>query len=48
MKQIAASEHELRSGSAELVSREEVLEMVDRSEDVEERGLDLDVQAAGR
>lgn len=31
-KQIATSEHELRSGDAELVSREEVLEMMDRDE----------------
>lgn len=28
-KQIAASEHELRSGDAELVSREDVVEMMD-------------------
>jgi metal-responsive CopG/Arc/MetJ family transcriptional regulator len=28
-KQIAASEHDLRSGEAELVSREEVVEMMD-------------------
>jgi Arc/MetJ-type ribon-helix-helix transcriptional regulator len=28
-KQIAAGEHELRSGDAELVSREEVVEMMD-------------------
>ena len=28
-KQIAASEHELRSGDAELVSREEVIELMD-------------------
>jgi Arc/MetJ-type ribon-helix-helix transcriptional regulator len=34
-KQIAASEHELRSGNAELVSREEVVEMMDRGEDDE-------------
>jgi len=34
-KQIAASEHELRSDSAELVSRDEVLEMMDRDEDDE-------------
>jgi len=31
-KQIAASEHDLRSGDAELVSREEVLEMLDRDD----------------
>jgi metal-responsive CopG/Arc/MetJ family transcriptional regulator len=31
-KQIAAGEHELRSGDAELVSREEVVEMMDRDE----------------
>jgi len=34
-KQIAASEHDLRSGSTELVSREEVLEMMGRGEDAE-------------
>ncbi len=34
-KQIAASEHELRSGDAELVSREEVVEMIDRNDDAE-------------
>lgn len=34
-KQIAASEHNLRSGEAELVSREEVVEMMDRDEDDE-------------
>ncbi|PSQ26290.1 CopG family transcriptional regulator [Halobacteriales archaeon QS_9_68_17] len=34
-KQIAASEHDLRSGSAELVSREEVVEMMGRGEDDE-------------
>ncbi|WP_128477995.1 ribbon-helix-helix domain-containing protein [Halorussus pelagicus] len=34
-KKIAASEHELRSGSAELVSREEVAEMMGRDEDDE-------------
>jgi len=34
-KQIAASEHDLRSGDAELVSREEVVEMMGRSEDAE-------------
>ena len=33
-KQIAASEHDLRSGQAELVSREEVLKMMGRDEDV--------------
>jgi len=32
-KGIAASEHELRSGSAELVSREEVVELLDQGED---------------
>ena len=32
-KQIAAGEHELRTGDADLVSREEVLEMMDRHED---------------
>jgi len=32
-KQIAASEHELRTGDAEFVSREEVLELVDRGDD---------------
>jgi metal-responsive CopG/Arc/MetJ family transcriptional regulator len=32
-KQIAASEHELRTGDVELVSREDVLEMMDRDED---------------
>ncbi|ERH02967.1 MAG: hypothetical protein J07HN6_00285 [Halonotius sp. J07HN6] len=32
-KQIAASEHDLRSGDAELVSREEVVEMMDRDDD---------------
>jgi len=31
-KQIAASEHDLRSGDAELVSREEVVEMMDQDE----------------
>ena len=31
-KQIAASEHDLRSGDAELVSREEVLELMDDGE----------------
>ena len=34
-KQIAASEHDLRSGNADLVSREEVVEMMDRDEDDE-------------
>lgn len=34
-KQIAASEHDLRSGEAELVSREEVVAMMDRDEDGE-------------
>jgi metal-responsive CopG/Arc/MetJ family transcriptional regulator len=34
-KQIAASEHELRSGNEELVSREEVVEMMGRDEDDE-------------
>lgn len=32
-KQIAASEHDLRSGEAELVSRDEVLEMMESDED---------------
>lgn len=32
-KQIAASEHDLRSGDAELVSREEVVEMMGQDED---------------
>ena len=32
-KQIAASEHDLRTGNAELVSREDVLEMMQRDED---------------
>ncbi|WP_436929906.1 ribbon-helix-helix domain-containing protein [Halosimplex halobium] len=32
-KQIAASEHDLRAGDAELVSRDEVVEMMDRDED---------------
>ena len=35
-KQIAASEHDLRSGTAELVSREEVMAMMDREDDAEE------------
>ena len=34
-KQIAASEHDLRSSDAELVSREDVVEMMDRDEDAE-------------
>jgi Arc/MetJ-type ribon-helix-helix transcriptional regulator len=34
-KQIAASEHELRSGESELVSRDEVLELMDRDGDGE-------------
>ena len=34
-KQIAASEHDLRSGNAELVSREEVVEMMGQDEDGE-------------
>ena len=34
-KQIAANEHELRSGQSELVSREDVVEMLDRGEDDE-------------
>jgi metal-responsive CopG/Arc/MetJ family transcriptional regulator len=34
-KQIAASEHDLRSGDAELVSREDVVEMMDRGENDE-------------
>ena len=34
-KQIAASEHELRSGDAELVSRDEIIEMVNHDEDGE-------------
>src|SRR6056297_1856917 len=34
-KQVAASEHDLRSGDAELVSREDVVEMMDRDEDDE-------------
>ena len=34
-KQTEASEHDLRSGSAELVSREEVVEMMGRGEDDE-------------
>ena len=31
-KQVAASEHDLRSGDAELVSREEVVEMIERKD----------------
>ncbi|MFO7833620.1 MAG: ribbon-helix-helix domain-containing protein [Halohasta sp.] len=34
-KQIATSEHELRTGSTQLVSRDEVIEMIDRDEDGE-------------
>jgi len=34
-KQIAASEHELRSGDAELVSRDEVRAMMGREDDAE-------------
>jgi hypothetical protein len=34
-KQIAAGEHDLRTGDAELVSREEVMEMMDRDDDGE-------------
>lgn len=34
-KQIAASEHELRSGDADLVSREEVIEMMDHDKNEE-------------
>jgi len=34
-KQIAASEHELRTGETELVSRDEVIELMDRDEDGE-------------
>lgn len=34
-KQIAASEHELRTGAAELVSREEVVAMMNRDGDEE-------------
>ena len=32
-KQIAANEHELRSGDAELVSRSDVIDMMDRNQD---------------
>lgn len=35
-KQIAASEHDLRTGAAELVSREEVLAMMGRGDDAEQ------------
>ena len=31
-KQIAASEHDLRSGDAELVSRKEVIELIDQDD----------------
>lgn len=34
-KQIAASEHDLRAGEDELVSREDVVEMMERDEDGE-------------
>ena len=34
-KQIVASEHDLRSSEAELVSREEVVEMMNRDENAE-------------
>src|SRR6056297_3111620 len=34
-KQIAASEHELRAGDAELVSRDDVIEMMDEGVDDE-------------
>ncbi|MEA5388703.1 ribbon-helix-helix domain-containing protein [Haloarculaceae archaeon H-GB11] len=34
-KQIAASEHDLRAGNAELVSRDEVVEMMDEAGDDE-------------
>lgn len=34
-KQIAATDHELRSGEVELVSREEVMSMMDRTENDE-------------
>ena len=36
-KQIAASEHDLRSGNAELVSRDDVIEMMDQDEKDERR-----------
>ena len=32
-KQIAASEHDIRTGNAEFVSREEVLDLMERDED---------------
>ena len=32
-KQIAASEHDLRTGDTELVSREEVIELMEREQD---------------
>jgi Arc/MetJ-type ribon-helix-helix transcriptional regulator len=35
-KQIAASEHDLRSGTVELVSRDKVVAMMDREDDAEE------------
>ncbi|MEF8842081.1 MAG: ribbon-helix-helix domain-containing protein [Haloarculaceae archaeon] len=35
-KQIAASEHDLRSGTADLVSRGEVIAIMDREDDAEE------------
>ncbi|MFW5956579.1 MAG: ribbon-helix-helix domain-containing protein [Halorhabdus sp.] len=34
-KQIAASEHELRTGQRELVSRDEVLDLMDRDDDAQ-------------
>ncbi|NGM70101.1 CopG family transcriptional regulator [Natronolimnobius sp. AArcel1] len=34
-KQIAASEHELRSGDDDLVSRDEVLELMEQNDDAE-------------
>jgi hypothetical protein len=34
-RQVAASDHDLRSGEAELVSREEVVEAIDRDENGE-------------
>lgn len=34
-KQIAATEHELRTGEGEFVSRDDVLELMDRDEDDE-------------
>ena len=36
-RQIAASEHQLRSGETELVSREDVRSMMDRDRDAEDR-----------